>query len=373
MFKDFLNLRTSATTNRTQTAVNKLLKKIETLVNKETPGSEGHIEAVAMKANAMYYRDHNQKRCMQASIESYEAMQLVMEPYKTHASCIYLYVSNACAMAIEYSNKEHKDATNAIKYAKIAEDVCEKYFSNHQIATNWLIGYLNDQSGFGPAINERQMKNQIGYTYYHVYKNLEVDGNDESKLKYVVPAIRFCIFNLNITNPANEAMFADAMETTLELGEMLICLCSAYRFRQLNHALAYCMYYLVMFRRNLPESKRSQMNEGQGILSGIYALWGTDIIFSSIHKLKGEDWRRPNNEEFEEAWDITHEPGIKPYLNQFPIEPIETKEQINFYMNRAISWKKRCDEMCPGFSLTSMSIKLRLMIMKPAIRMVNNL
>lgn len=278
--------------------------------------------------------------------ETLKELMEIVEPIGCKVIGFSIYFETIMTLMFNY--KSRNDLVNCRLQAKRLDEAYSKY-----VAANTEMALHRSTLLGGDDFHKRDfdmIEYQIGFLTWQAY-----EANPElAEPKHAAKAIKWLLYvarkNFNTSMPEILSMFQP-------VNNILNYFLKRREFKQLDLILAVLMSFLVKFRRSLAATFRPQLDNGQGLIARVYAKWGKEILEASVAKILGKDYQPINNGTF---WAINESDDIdyKVYSGQFPLEPVEGKEELMQVVKRTKAWNKRADDLSFFSSTDGINIAL---------------
>lgn len=317
--------------------MNKIAVQLENAINKEMPGFDApdHNKYLAMKGYTYFMRGCRMDCRTEHNYNFLEKTVRLLEPIKLQPEVVYQYVNVLTTLGQSYC--ERSQYQKAIEYLEKAEQTYEEFKAK---VTDVETDAMTEYQIFG-VTHDINLQRSLTYAHHmtmiHLYICYNALKSDEMKLKYVLPCIKGKL-RINIV----ENDIAEVQKLVPDFSDEPSFLITSHYFAQVNHLLSVLMFHLVKYRRSLPHEKQHEVSNAQAFVSELYGFWACELVQYSLLSLKDKTYceKHPINNEvvrFEELM----EPGVEIYENQFPCEPILTRNELNKVVKKGKAWCQR--------------------------------
>lgn len=118
-------------------------------------------------------------------------------------------------------------------------------------------------------------------------------------------------------------------------------------FCQTNHILAVAMYFLVEYRRSLPESRRHEVDKSQAVISNIYTIYGLDLMEAVLPALIPNKYGliEPMPRCQTSCERLMEADGLQVYEKTFPTEYVVEEKKLQSIYKKTQLWLERTEKL----------------------------
>lgn len=328
--------------------VKELLTKADQFLSLHKRGNKGYDEAVLKKAAALRTKvtfDTN----MNERIKSLHEAEILTKPYSETMKGFWVYIQ--CLIQLDMCYRTSFQFGKALEYLKMADKLYKNFDAKKpNVVDIWII----DNILLGEYKKEKHTVEDYKFTFYQIANGFmthyQIVNNEEGQLEYACPFLHY----LERTNSLPARQFGNF--------QMMVSVIKLFQKKQMLKMTAQCLaglhFMLQKYRRSLPRAGREKINLIESEVALLFAGWGSQIVSMSMRRLRNMS-NPPINNEFYEEIPMFQISGAKKYAHEFPIELVNTYDEVEPLLKRAKDWLLKSNELSgervPGVSRTALA------------------